>query len=523
MKVLLNVATGSDAAYSALGSITAAELFNEDDDIGSGYNLRTTLNAEGVPFYLAHSFYHAMITFLSDRTDYQKPGDFEWRIVPGLANPNDPSLVSLISPSFPGRYLRIDSNDSNRYPNKGEASNYNTEAFLTPENERNHLGWLDEYKDTDTFKKDATFRIVPARNGDLTMVSFQWYQNSLRYLGHKNFQIHALVLDGSKEQNASASFALEPLGFLVATRADPHILYHSDGYYYLTATVPEYDRIEIRRAATLRGLAAAEPKVIWKKHTTGEMGAHIWAPELHHINGKWYVYFAAGSAQDVWKIRMYVLESSSANPLDGSWIEKGKIQTPWESFSLDATTFEHQGTRYLIWAQSDPSLSNNSCLFIAAMSNPWTIEGTPVRIAMPEYQWEKEGYSVNEGPAVLIRNGRVFVSYSASATDERYAIGLLTADATANLLDASSWTKNATPVFSSTNTLFGPGHNSFTTSKDGSIDILVYHARNYTGLVGSDALEDRNRHTRVQRLNWNEDGTPNFGEPLVNGFETIRE
>lgn len=504
------------------GASTAVELSIADDDTGSGYRIRSTYTM-GAPFYVAHTFYHSIIASLTDTSIKQPPGDFEWRIVPGLANPSDSSLVSIVSPTFPGRFLHIDSANLNRYPSVGERSTYNTESFWTPVAERNHLVWLDPTADTETFRRDATFRIVPARNGDASMVSFQWYGDPTRYLHHENYQMYARVLDGSATQNASASFALEPLGFLVARRADPHITHHTDGFYYLTATVPEYDRIELRRATTLRGLATAEPTVIWRKHDAGVMSAHVWAPELHSIEGKWYVYFAADSSTNAWAHRMYVLESSAANPMDGPWIERGQITTASDTFSLDATVFEHGGTHYLLWAQEDPSVEgDSSSLFIAAMSNPWTITGQPVRITQPEYAWEKMGHFVNEGPAVLVHSGRIFVSYSASATDDRYCLGLLTASATSDLLSASSWTKAATPVFTSGNGLWGPGHNSFTTSRDGSVDVLVYHARSYQAIDG-DPLNDGNRHTYLQRLSWNGDGTPNFGTPLVKGFDTIGE
>src|SRR5689334_17014946 len=98
---------------------------------------------------------------------------------------------------------------------------------------------------------------------------------------------------------------------VVRQRADPFILKHTDGYYYFTGSVPEYDRIEIRRAKSIQGLSQAEPRVIWRKHDHGPMGAHIWAPELHRIGDAWYVYFAAGDAEDIWKIRIYVLSNES--------------------------------------------------------------------------------------------------------------------------------------------------------------------------------------------------------------------
>jgi GH43 family beta-xylosidase len=116
---------------------------------------------------------------------------------------------------------------------------------------------------------------------------------------------------------------------------------------------------------------------------------------------------------------------------------------------------------------------------------------------------------------VLIRNGKVFMTYSASATDYHYCMGMLTADENADLLNPGSWKKSPEPVFqtSEKNRIFGPGHNSFTTTPDGKQVILTYHARDYKEIQG-DPLNDPNRHTRAQILNFHADGTPDFGEPL---------
>jgi GH43 family beta-xylosidase len=304
---------------------------------------------------------------------------------------------------------------------------------------------------------------------------------------------------------------------LVLQRADPHVTLHG-GEYLMTATVPEYDRIELRRAKTLDGLREAEPRVIWRRHASRAMSWHIWAPELHRIDGKWYVYFAAGRAEDIWAIRMYVLENASADPSIGTWTEKGQLRTKWESFSLDATTFEHRGARYLAWAQKDPAIKGNTNIYLAKMDTPWSIAGEPVRLTQPDLPWEQVKYWVNEGPAVLIRNGRVFLTYSASATNEYYCVGLLTADAGANLLDPASWRKSPRPVFAtwSVNGVFGPGHNSFTTTPDGKTDLFVYHARNYREIAGNE-LANPDRHTRAQPIAWREDGTPDFGVPVPDG------
>ncbi|MDZ7692643.1 MAG: family 43 glycosylhydrolase [Balneolaceae bacterium] len=109
----------------------------------------------------------------------------------------------------------------------------------------------------------------------------------------------------------------------------------------------------------------------------------------------------------------------------------------------------------------------------------------------------------------------MFMTYSASGTNHNYAVGLLSADVDADLMDPSSWSKSSKPVFQSSpeNGIYGPGHNSFTTTSDGATDLFVYHARSYKEIEG-DPLDDPNRHTRVQILKWNEDGTPNFGIPV---------
>lgn len=305
---------------------------------------------------------------------------------------------------------------------------------------------------------------------------------------------------------------------LIEQRADPFMYKHTDGYYYFTGSVPEYDRIAIRRAKTIAGLAEAEEKTIWVKHETGLMSANIWAPELHYIDGKWYVYFAAARTTEtnegLFDHRMFVLENESANPLEGEWEEKGQVKTKWESFALDATSFEHKGVRYYVWAQKDPEIEGNSNLYISEMENPWTLKGEQVCITTPEYDWEKIGFLVNEGAAILKKNGKIFMTYSASATDHHYCMGLLTADEDSDLLDPNSWVKSPEPVFTTNeaNSQYGPGHNSFTVSEDGSLDLLVYHARSYKEIEG-DPLYDPNRHARVQAIKWNEDGTPNFGVP----------
>ncbi len=148
------------------------------------------------------------------------------------------------------------------------------------------------------------------------------------------------------------------------------------------------------------------------------------------------------------------------------------------------------------------------------MADPWTLKGKTTLLTIPEYDWEKIGYMVNEGAAVIKRNGKIFITYSASATDENYAMGLLWADENADLLEGSSWHKSPTPVFKSApeNGMYGPGHNSFTISEDGNHDVLIYHARTYTEIDG-DPLDNPDRHACAKVFEWDEKGFPVFGKP----------
>jgi len=304
---------------------------------------------------------------------------------------------------------------------------------------------------------------------------------------------------------------------LVRQRADAQVFRHDDGDYYMTASVPEYDRLVLRRARTLAGLATAPEAVIWRRPGQGKLGGYIWAPELHKIDGRWHMSFAAGDAGEPFHIRTYVLRCQDRDALTGRWEVLGQLRTPWDTFTLDSTVFSHRGVRYLCWAQQEPGIATNSNLYLAPLATPTTLARPPVRLSVPTLPWEIEGYKVNEAPAVLARNGRVFIAYSASATDARYCLGLLTADAGADPMSPGAWSKSQSPVFVSSEEtgVYGPGHNSFTVDEQGR-DVLVFHGRDYRTIQG-DPLFDPNRHTRVQRLYYRPDGTPDFGVPVGAG------
>lgn len=309
---------------------------------------------------------------------------------------------------------------------------------------------------------------------------------------------------------------------LLPSGADPWSIY-KDGYYYYTNTLG--DRIDIWKTKSLADLKTAQRKTIWTPPEGTSYSKEIWAPEIHFIQGKWYVYFAADDGKND-NHRLYVLENTAANPLEGQWVFKGKISDPSDKWAIDGSVFEHNGQRYMVWSGWEGDTNGRQDLYIAKLKNPWTIEGNRVRISHPEHAWERHGdlndpnnpphVDVNEGPQVLRHGEKLFIVYSASGCwTDFYALGMLTTSAHSNLLDPSSWKKYPRPIFTQSpeNDVFAPGHNSFFKSPDGKEDWILYHANDDPGQGCG-----RHRSPRAQKFTWNADGTPNFGKPVKEGM-----
>lgn len=311
----------------------------------------------------------------------------------------------------------------------------------------------------------------------------------------------------------------------IPERADPYITKGPDGTYYFTASYPMksaddpigYDRVVLRKAKSVKALATAEELTIWKVSDTTLTHRFIWAPELHYISGKWYVFYAGCDRTDTyWNFDCHVLLCEGCDPYMDSWKEIGRFQkTPddgfsFTGFSLDMTYFETNGKSYVIWAQQSP-VQRISTLYMGEVNpeEPWKLLTAPMVLTTPEYDWEKVRYPVNEGPAVLKRDDMVYVCYSASGTGPEYCVGLLEASADADLLCPASWKKYHRPLLSSTDLIdeYGPGHNSFTKDENED-DLFIYHARSREcfegkcGYADNDPLFDPCRHARVRKVKW---------------------
>ena len=301
---------------------------------------------------------------------------------------------------------------------------------------------------------------------------------------------------------------------LLSSGPDPWVIQKDTNYYY-THTVG--DRLVLYRTSKMSELGKAAPATVWVPSPGTAYAHNVWAPELHYLDGKWYLYFAADDGNNP-NHRMYVLENASADPMVGTWTFRGKITDPTDKWAIDGTVFTHNGQRYFIWSGWEGNINVRQDLYIARMSSPTAIAGERVRIATPTHDWERIGDpDINEAPAILRNSaGTVFLTYSASGcwTDD-YSIGMMTLRNGGDPMNPSDWTKRATPVFTKKgeNNAYGPGHNTFFKSRSGTEDWMLYHANSLAGQGCSNS-----RNPRMQQISWNTDGTPNFGEPVRTNF-----
>lgn len=306
---------------------------------------------------------------------------------------------------------------------------------------------------------------------------------------------------------------------ILPSGADPWVIYHN-GYYYYTHTTGK--NLAIWKAKSVVSMGNAERTVIWTPPVGTMYSKQLWAPELHFIQQKWYMYFAADDGDNNIH-RLYVVENTHKDPTQGEWVFKGQITDPSNKWAIDGNVFEHKGNLYMLWSGWEDDVNGQQNIYIAKMKNPWTITGERVKLSEPKYDWEKHGdlgktsnppyVKVNEGPQFLAKDKKVFIIYSASGCwTDNYTLGMLSAKANTDPMNPASWTKSPQPVFKATpgNGVYAAGHNSFFKSPDGKEDWILYHANTEPG-QGCGGK----RSPRAQRFTWDANGNPNFGTPLA--------
>jgi GH43 family beta-xylosidase len=295
---------------------------------------------------------------------------------------------------------------------------------------------------------------------------------------------------------------------LLPSGPDPWVT-QEDGVYYYTNTLG--NRIALWRTTDIADLAHAERKTVWTPPATGPNAKLIWAPELHRLNGKWYLYYSATASgfEDDGHRGVFVLENDSPDPMQGGWIDRGRINTARPG--IDGTVFQYHGATYFAYS---PYIGSVSGIAVARLANPWTIAGKENVIAVADKPWETQGgRSIMEGPEFLEGpDGRVFMTYSAGACwSDNYSLGMMEAKRGGDLLSASTWIKRPRPVLSSANGVYATGHNGFFRSPDGREQWIIYHANPAAGMGCTPR-----RAPYISKVTW-QDGAPVFAPPAAAG------
>lgn len=327
-------------------------------------------------------------------------------------------------------------------------------------------------------------------------------------------------------------------------RADPYILYNEDdGYYYMTGSYMQadlkeaYDYVVIRKAKTINELTDAEEVKIFSGAKKSEAGVNVtpdyWAPEIHKIGGLYRI-LVQGTVDG--KSHQIVLTCTGGDLMEpADWSYTGYIGNTTDGYEIgpfDTTYFEYEGQGYYITQHT----SGGSKLDITTVdpSDPLTPTGPRVSIAVPTKAYENNigtGQSILEGPAAILHDGKIFVTYSGATIDMHYCTNLVYADINSDLMDPESWTKYQMPLFTTsdiTTTVkdsvledangeyvgqMGPGHSNFTVDENGN-PLLVYHARDWSEsyATGNDkyGLSDPGRHAYVKCIHFGADGMPVF-------------
>ncbi|KAF2006283.1 glycoside hydrolase family 43 protein [Amniculicola lignicola CBS 123094] len=299
------------------------------------------------------------------------------------------------------------------------------------------------------------------------------------------------------------------------TTPDPYVVWEN-GVYYMTWTAG--DRVEIWSADSLFDFEKrAKKDVIWRPPPNTPYSGDLWAPELHSLHGRWYVYFAADDPSIGNRShRMYVLSGPPSHepPLNpSSWTYHGPLSgMPPTQWAIDGTILTLHNTLYFVysgWPLSNGTTHDESKqeIYITEMSSPTQCIGHPTRISTPDHQWEYSGNSgINEGPQVLTSpDGRwLGLAFScAGSWTHQYKMSVLQYVG-GNPVSEAAWQKWNSPLLQARKDdkpPYGPGHGNFVAVNGPAGQEVwgVFHATDgKTGWEG--------RRARVMRVGWGAGG-----------------
>ena len=287
---------------------------------------------------------------------------------------------------------------------------------------------------------------------------------------------------------------------------DPFICFDNNTDYYYGLSTQNY-AVVLHRSKLLENLfTVTEGKVVY--YAGAEVAGSIWAPEMHFINGRWYIYTSGQLTVDNGIKRLFVLESETDDPFDGFHF---KAFLNNDLFAIDPTVFtDGAGKSYICFSQVIDGLQ---WLSIARLTSPWEMS-EPVPISDPrDFYWESltDG-PLNEGPFFVQTGKRLFIIYSANGCySDTYRLGLLEYKG-GDPLRKDNWKKYSYPIFklNKEENVYAPGHASFFYSPDHTELWIAYHCY-YSPNTGATR---RMRICHVQKVDIDEYGFPVPGEPL---------
>lgn len=299
--------------------------------------------------------------------------------------------------------------------------------------------------------------------------------------------------------------------------ADPWMTKNNDDYIY-SFSFNNSIVISKSKKMTKKGVM----KSIWQAPASGWNRSCVWAPEIHFIQGRWYVYYAAGEAGPPFIHQRTGVLRSKTDDVFSDYEDMGVLYTgdnpddPASNvWAIDMTILEHKGKLYAIWSgwiKQETTDATQQQLYICEMENPYTMKGKRVKLSSPVESWETGGpLNLNEGPEILKNGENIFIIYSCRESWlVEYRLGMLQLiNPDENLLDPANWKKTG-PIFQGNLQVFGVGHCSFAKSPDGKEDWIIYHSKKSTA-------PGWERDVRMQPFKWKTDGTSDFGQPVPAG------
>ncbi len=296
-------------------------------------------------------------------------------------------------------------------------------------------------------------------------------------------------------------------------RADPDMCKWNGKYYFIaTNDADDNHTLYIREADSIQGLVNAPETLLLDSTTYEGIGGLLWAPEFHEINGRLYIFHACTPGEFFWEESHIMCLKEGGDPMNrNDWsrpkrvckADGSNICEAGKEITLDMTCFLWEGEYYVIWSQRQFLPKDlGAWLYIAKLNpaEPWKLASEPVVLSKPDYGWANNHTFVDEGPFALLRDDRLFITFSSAAVDTSYVVGLLQIKKGQDLLNRANWKKTGFPLLTSRSMEgeFGTGHNAYVIDDDGEI-WNTYHAR-----PGTDAP----RSSGVRRVHFDIDGEP---------------